>query len=69
MYVESVESAEDIWLDDFPAVLVKITGVKITGKTVRSRRLFTGQIFYCLLNLIFCEGTIKFKARQLPQGV
>ena len=64
MYVESVESAEDIWLDDFPVVLVKIT-----GKTVRSRRLFTGQIFYCLLNLIFYEGPVKFKARQLPQGV
>ena len=64
MYVESVESAENIRLDDFPAVLVKIT-----GKTIRSRHLLTGKISYCLLNLMFCEGPVKFKVRQLPQGV
>ena len=58
MYVESVESAENIWLDDFPAVLVKIT-----GKTIRARRLLTQKFSYCLLNLIFCEGPVKFEAR------
>jgi len=64
LYVEGVKSSENIRLDGFPAMLVEIT-----GKTIWARRLLTGQIFYCLLNLIFCEGPVKFKARQLPRGV
>jgi len=58
VYVESMKSSENIRLDDFPAMLVKIT-----GKTIRARRLLTGKISYCLLNLIFCEGPVKFEAR------
>lgn len=63
MHVESVEGAEDIRLDDFPAVLIEVT-----SKTVWSRRFFTWQVLYCLLNLILCEGPVEFKARQLLQG-
>ena len=58
VYVESVKSGENIQLDDFPAMLVKIT-----GKTIRARRLLTQKFSYCLLNLIFCEGPVKFEAR------
>jgi len=57
VYVESMKSGENILLD-FPAMLVKIT-----SKTIRARRLLTGKISYCLLNLIFYEGPVQFNAR------